>query len=222
MVLHIANGSIMKSYLANKCPAGQELIAFNESMITGECCEEIFSEAFFQQRAETLQVTYERYAELTIAELDKLLNHSYSGITLWFDADMFCQMNVLTLCAYLDAAGYQGSVQLHIICQDFWQYGNVQDTIRKSYQINPRGYYAIYREVLLQKQPVIQEYPVFPELNDGIRRYKDYLSPQGEIRLAIATMGRENRNKQYIIKAINERYPDYGIGDYNIQLFIRS
>lgn len=222
MILHIANGSILKSYLETKGISGQKIIAFNESIITGKCAETIFSEEFFQLRAETLQVAYERYNELTVTEIEALLSHSYSEIILWFDADMFCQMNILTLCAYLDASNYQGKVHLHIIRQDFWQYDSLQDIILTSYQINPAGYYEIYREVLLQRRPTREKYPVFAELNAGINLYKNYISANSDIRLAIAKMVKENKDKPFIIKEISEKYPHYGIGDYNIQLIYRD
>lgn len=222
MHLHITNGSILKTYLETKGISGQKVIAFNESMITGECTETIFSEEFFQLRAKTLQVPYERYDELTVKELDELVSHSYEEIILWFDDDMFCQMNILTLCAYLDASNYQGEVHLHIIRQDFWQYDSLQDIILISYQINPAGYYEIYREVLLQRRPAREKYPVFAELNAGINLYTNYISANSDIRLAITKMVKENKDKPFVIKEINEKYPHYGIGDYNIQLIYRD
>ncbi len=222
MVLHIANGSIAKNFLAGKCPAGQDIIAFNESMITGTCSEDIFSEEFFRRRADSLQVAYERYAELVVAELDQLLNHSHTEIHLWFDGDMFCQINVLTLCAYLDAVQYQGAVRLHIIRHDFWRYSNLQAIEHKAYEINPEGYYGLYRDVLVHRQFLRQQYPVFPEMNEGIKLYEDYLSPTGAIRLAIGKLVRDRCSRQQVIKEINARFAEYGIGDYNIQLIYQS
>lgn len=222
MTLHIANGSELKKYLTAKCATDQKVIAFNESMITGVCSEEIFSEAFFRLRAASLQVDYDRYAELTVAELADLLPPSPDGIVLWFDADMFCMMNVLTLCAYLDTVNYQGRVELRLIRQNFWQYEKWQDIVFTSYLIDCRGYYAVYRDVLCQKQIQAEEYPVFDELNAGISLYANYISPHGDIRSAIARLVKENRSKQFIIRAISEQYPHYGIGDYNIQLIYQD
>ena len=218
MVLYIVNGSVLKTYLAAKCEDGQKIIAFNESMITGKCGEDIFSDSFFRQRAENLQIAYEQYDAVTVAELDELLHSAYDEIILWFDADMFCQMNVLTLCAYLDAVKYRGRVQLYIVRQDFWQCAGWQDIVIKSYPIELQGYHAIYQEVLCGRQAKEKEYPVFAELQQGIRLYANYISPHGDIRSAIARLVKENRSKQFIIKEISEQYPQYGIGDYNIQL----
>ena len=58
-------------------------------------------------RATSLGIDYDQYLQVTVAELDELLNKSHSNIILWFDEDMFCQINVLTLCAYLDCTHFE-------------------------------------------------------------------------------------------------------------------
>ena len=54
------------------------------------------------------------------------------------------------------------------------------------------------------------------------RLYEDYLSPTGAIRLAIGKLVRDKCSRQQVIKEINARFTDYGIGDYNIQLIYQS
>ena len=166
-------------------------------------------------RATSLGIDYDQYLQVTVAELDELLNKSHSNIILWFDEDMFCQINVLTLCAYLDCTHFDGEVILNIIQQNFWQY-NMEDIVIKSYKLNVRGYYSIYKDVLIRK--VVTKNDLFEEMKKGIRLYENYISDNSEVRMAIREMVQKNHSKRYIIKEISRKYSNYGIGDYNIEL----
>lgn len=218
MVLNIANGTALKEYLVKKCAKDEKMISFNESMITGESSETIFSDEFFRVRAKSLGINYNQYHQVTVFELDELLHKSHSKIVLWFDEDMFCQINVLTVCAYLDYTDFDGEVQLNIIQQKFWQYNDVENIVIKSYELNVRGYYSIYKDVLIRKVFKKNNDPVVEEMKNGIRLYENYISDNSEIRTAIKEMIQNNQSKLYIIKEITNKYSNYGIGDYNIEL----
>jgi hypothetical protein len=215
MVLNIANGTALKEYLVDRWTTDEKNISFNESMITGESSDTIFDNEFFQVRALSLGISYEQYLQTTVAELGELLNKPHSNIVLWFDEDMFCQINVLTLCAYLEYTHFEGEVQLNIIQQNFWQY-NVRDIVIKSYQLNLTGYYSIYKDVLIQK--AFTKFPALEEMKTGICLYKNYIADNSEVRAAIKEMVQNKQSKLYIIKKISEKYANYGIGDYNIEL----
>lgn len=217
MVLHIVNGTVLKDYLVDKCNHDRKIIAFNESMITGESNERIFNDEFFRLRAASLGIDYDRYFQVVVTELDELLKKSHSKIVLWFDEDMFCQINLLTLCAYLDYIHFDGEVRLNIIQQNFWQY-NVEDIVMKSYDLNVRGYYSLYKDVLIEKVFRKHDFPVLDEIKKGIELYKNYISANSEIRAAITEMIQSNYTKIDIIKIISDKYSNYGIGDYNIEL----
>lgn len=217
MVLNIANGSVLKEYLVEKCAKDEKIISFNESMITGESSKTIFNDDFFHVRAKSLGINYDQYYQVTVLELKELLYKSHTKIVLWFDEDMFCQINVLTLCAYLDYTDFDGEVQLNIIQQKFWQY-NMENIVIKSYELNVRGYYSIYKDVLIRKVFMKNNDLLVEEMKQGIRLYENYISDNSEIRTAIKEMIQNNQSKAYIIKEITNKYSNYGIGDYNIEL----
>ena len=217
MVLNIANGSALKEYLVEKCAKDEKIISFNESMITGESSKTIFNDDFFHVRAKSLGINYDQYYQVTALELEELLYKSHTKIVLWFDEDMFCQINVLTLCAYLDCTDFDGEVQLNIIQQKFWQY-NMDNIVIKSYELNVRGYYSIYKDVLIRKVFIKNNDLLLEEMKQGIRLYENYISDNSEIRTAIKEMIQNNQSKDYIIKEITNKYSNYGIGDYNIEL----
>ncbi|KYZ75280.1 hypothetical protein AXX12_14070 [Anaerosporomusa subterranea] len=217
MVLNIANGTALKEYLTDKYANDEKIISFNESMITGKSSETVFNDEFFRVRAKSLGINYDQYLQITVAELDELLNKAHSKIVLWFDEDMFCQINLLTLYAYLDSTHFDGEVRLNIIPQNFYQY-NVGDIVIKSYELNVKGYYSIYKDVMIRNVFTKNKFPVLEEMQKGIRLYENYISDNSEIRAAIKKMVQNNQSKLYIIKEIIEKYSNYGIGDYNIEL----
>lgn len=220
MILNIVNGTALKEYLVDKWQNDENIISFNESMITGKSSEIIFNDEFFHLRAVSLGISYGQYLEVTVAELDELLYKPHTKIVLWFDEDMFCQINALTLCAYLDSIHFKGKVQFNMIQQDFWRY-NVEDIEIKSYELDVKGYYSLYKDILLRNVFTKDHIPIFAEMKKGIRLYENYISDTSEIRTAIKEMIQNHQSLSNIVKEISETYPHYGIGDYNIALLYR-
>jgi hypothetical protein len=217
MILNIVNGTALKEYLVDKWQNDERIISFNESMITGKSSEIIFNDEFFHLRAASLGISYDQYLEVTVAELDELLHKPHAKIALWFDEDMFCQINALTLCAYLDSIHFEGKVRFNMIQQDFWRY-NVEEIVIRSYKLDVRGYYSLYKDVLLRNVFKKNNVSILAEMKKGISLYENYISDTSEIRTAIKEMIQNHQSKSYIIKEISEIYPNYGIGDYNIAL----
>lgn len=115
MKLHILNGEVMMEYFKRTKFLDEEMVPFNEAMCYGETSETIFTEQFIQVRANVHHVTTDQYYQLTIKLLEKVLNNEYNELYLWFDEDMFCQINVLTILAWLDQNNNSQSVILNIV-----------------------------------------------------------------------------------------------------------
>src|SRR4051794_37204292 len=95
--LHILNGQAMYDYYKEtNFLNGERMEPFNEAMCYGSTCEELFSQEFIETRARVHHVTAEQYTEHTLKPLRPLLNKEFTQVVLWFDADMFCQINLLT------------------------------------------------------------------------------------------------------------------------------
>jgi hypothetical protein len=100
--LHILNGQVMYNHFKETKFLEQELkIPFNEAMCYGETSDDLFSKEFADIRAKVHHVTPEQYNEITLIPLEPLFNKEFTHLTFWFDADMFCQINILTLLAWL-------------------------------------------------------------------------------------------------------------------------
>ena len=76
---------------------------FNEGMCDGETIEDIFSGEFELERCVAHGVGVEEYEDIVINPLAPLFSFEYDELHLFFDEDMFCQINLITLLAYLDS-----------------------------------------------------------------------------------------------------------------------
>ena len=119
-ILHLLNGQSMYHFFKSTDFLGEELmIPFNEAMCYGDTCSEIFSDSFTQLRAKVHHVSPQQYIERTLKPLKPLFHENFTGISLWFDEDMFCQINILTILAWLDQTDYKGGIELHIVGDKF-------------------------------------------------------------------------------------------------------
>ena len=118
--LNVVNGMAMLSYLTtNKIEMDGEVVPFNEGMCDGETVEDIFSGEFEMERCIVHGVGVEEYEDIVINPLAPLFTVEYDELHLFFDEDMFCQINLITLLAYLDSNSYDGNIALHLIDYDF-------------------------------------------------------------------------------------------------------
>ena len=119
-ILHLLNGQSMYDFFKSTDFLGEELmIPFNEAMCYGDTCSEIFSASFTQLRAKVHHVSSQQYIETTLKPLKPLFHENFNQILLWFDEDMFCQINILTILAWLDQTDYKGGIELHIVGDKF-------------------------------------------------------------------------------------------------------
>ncbi|HHU59913.1 TPA: hypothetical protein GXZ34_03215 [bacterium] len=102
MKLEILNGQVMYDHFNNLKNNNSIYVPFNEAMCEGPPHIDIFSDAFITDRCKSLGVTYLEYKKITLEPLEPLLDNKFKEVILWFDEDMFCQINMLTILAYLD------------------------------------------------------------------------------------------------------------------------
>ena len=110
--LNITNGDYFNEYFLSKF--GGVAIPFCEAMMDGEASADIYSAQFIALRARALNVTEDEYRAKMYAR-DYLNSGKYQTICLWFGKDTFCQVNLLTLLAYLEQIAYVGEVKLNYI-----------------------------------------------------------------------------------------------------------
>ncbi len=176
-------------------------VVFNEAMCVGEVDELIFSSEFIQKRCETHQVTESEYIKATITPLITALEKNHAGVVLWFDDDMFCQINVLTMLAYLEQIHYEQPVILVVF--------NHELTVFDVQQLTLSGYQQIYKTVLLNQETNTFDVPAV--LSSGISRYLALLQEDNEIKTYIKN--HTHLNDESLVRALLNEFSQYGLGD---------
>ncbi|MFY3790664.1 AraC family transcriptional regulator [Ureibacillus sp. MALMAid1270] len=200
--LHILNGqSMFDHFKKTGFLDGEMMIPFNEAMCYGKTTENIFSNDFIEKRAEVHHVTIQQYADITLKPLEPLLNGEFTNLELWFDSDMFCQMNILTILAWLDQNQHKGIITLHIV-DDFF-------TPIEKYTLKANDYAALYKQVLIQK--LMPSEITSPPLKKGVELYLNYLNPDSDLQIYI----REHINtpENELVRSLLDQFKEYGLGD---------
>lgn len=103
--LHITNGDTLTERLKSLHLKG-DIITWREMLCEGKTLTNVGSETFWKTRFEFLnknyKVTKSWFIEKTLKEYRSLCNHKQQdNIVLWFEYDLFCQINMLAVISWL-------------------------------------------------------------------------------------------------------------------------
>ena len=207
-ILNITNGDFFNEYLKNKF--SYIAIPFCEAMMDGKIEGKIFSNEFIACRANSLNITEKEY-RFKMFVYDYLKNKEYQTICLWFGKDTFCQMNLLTLLAYLEQIKFEGNLNLNYIDDETFEI--LESNIDVKLGVYNRAYEDI---LLLRKTP-----------NDigvlnarAIDSFFDYHSENGKIVKLIKANSQMNKND--LIRLLLEQSKDYGLSDLQVKRLIKK
>lgn len=200
--LNILNGQSMYDYFKqHHFDENGVFVPFNEAMCVGQVTADIFSDQFNKCRCDALHVTFEHYNEVTLKSLQILCENQFSHIVLWFDDDMFCQINLLTLLAYLDQINYERKITFNLINRNF--------KVIDSFKFNVHGYNEIYKNVMINK--CIPQNVKLSVMENGIRLYFEYLKEENEITAYISQHA--DLQNSVLLADLLKVFPKYGLGD---------
>lgn len=96
-IFHITNGDYLSEDLKETSIEG-EIIVCREALVSGDLKADSLEE-FWEVRAHSIsedyQVSIESYYEKSVSEFEKILNIPESSeVNLWFEDDLFCQVNL--------------------------------------------------------------------------------------------------------------------------------
>ncbi|MBC9796324.1 DUF1835 domain-containing protein [Sinomicrobium weinanense] len=116
--LHITNGDGFTSHLKELKLEG-EIITWREMLCEGRTMTEVGSESFWKARFEFLNKNYKisktNFIEATLKEYRRLCNQkSQEEIVLWFDEDLFCQINMIAVVSWLKK--HRKGAQISLVC----------------------------------------------------------------------------------------------------------
>ena len=206
MILNITNGDAFNRYYLSKFDG--EAIPFREAMMDGEGSPEIFSSNFISLRSSSLGISEEEYRANMLVP-DALMNNKYDEIALWFGKDTFCQMNLLTLLAYLEQIAYGGKVILNYIDDETFE------VVEADINIELGFYNDIYEKIILGKQRA-DNLGVLSR--KAIDLYFDYHSKNGVLSKIVSE--NLNREENELIALLLESSREYGLSDIQAKKII--
>lgn len=131
-LLHITNGDSFTDRLQSLNLKG-DVITWREMLCEGKTLTNVGSESFWKARFEFLNKNYKvsksKFIELTLKEYRTLCNHKQQDqIVLWFEYDLFCQINMLAVLSWLKT--HRSHAQISLVCS------GKEDSSNKLYCLN--------------------------------------------------------------------------------------
>lgn len=131
-LLHISNGDSFTSRLQT-LPLDGDIITWREMLCEGKTLSTVGSESFWKTRFEFLnknyRVTKSWFVEKTLKEYRSLCNHKQQDkIVLWFEYDLFCQVNMLAVISWLKT--HRRHAEIYLACS------GKEDESDKMYALN--------------------------------------------------------------------------------------
>ena len=206
--LHITSGEAAAEALRHKLPQA-DIIPFNEAMCEGSACAEIFTNEFYQLRAAAYGVTLQSYLLKSPGGWLNAMLPAYKALNLYFDYDMFCVVNTITLLAFLEQAQYKGQINFYLL------EANGGADIIDTWPVKLGIYNECYQQVLVNRQPFDAGKSYF---NKGIELYLDYKKEANRITAYIAA--NSALDKQELLYKLMARFADYGLTDIAAARFI--
>ena len=117
--LHILNGDSTAQIFSRSSIPG-DVIVWREMLCDGSLHKDVGSDEFWKKRYDYFEnevgVSKIDYFDKTIKELIQLEDLSnYNEIVLWFEYDLFCQVNLLGLCTYL-LKYFRKNINYYLVC----------------------------------------------------------------------------------------------------------
>lgn len=118
-IIHVLNGDSTAKIL-EKSKIKSDVVIWRELLCDGLLHKAVGSDEFWLDRytffENEIGVSRLEYYDKTIKEIIKLEDVStYDEVVLWFEYDLFCQVNLLALCTYL-LDNYVKKVNYYLIC----------------------------------------------------------------------------------------------------------
>ncbi|GLB49565.1 DUF1835 domain-containing protein [Neptunitalea lumnitzerae] len=115
--LHITNGDALTEQLSQTSVNGS-IITWREILCEGKTTVDVGSESFWKTRFDYLKTNYkttkQTFIEKTLKEYRRLCNEKQQDeIVLWFDNDLFCQINMIAVISWLKK--FRKGVQVSLV-----------------------------------------------------------------------------------------------------------
>ena len=116
--LHITNGDCTTKLLQNMLFEGT-IITWREMLCEGKTISDVGSESFWKSRfsylSKNYNITKKHFIDYTLKEFRNLCKQkSQEEIVLWFEYDLFCQINMIAVISWLKK--HKPNAQISLVC----------------------------------------------------------------------------------------------------------
>ncbi|MEZ4994920.1 MAG: hypothetical protein R2824_31165 [Saprospiraceae bacterium] len=204
MILHILNGDSTDQIMQQLDIPGKRAV-WREVMCEGPVSGDMQEAAFWESRADFIaglaDTDREEYFRKTGSELDKIRQAAeFEEVVLWFEYDLFCQINLLTALHFLQHLP-DPARKISLICVGDWPGKQYRQTLG---EIEPEVYY----ELFASRQLLSAEALSFADW-----AWQLYRSPNAELLNDAANF--QHPDFPYLAEAINlhrQRFPSASNG----------
>ena len=117
-ILHITNGDSTTNYL-KKLGFSGDFITWREMLCEGKTTSDVGSERFWKNRYDFFKNSYkiskQNFINYTVKEYRNLCNKKeQKEIVLWFEYDLFCQVNMIAVLSWLKR--YRKGYHISLVC----------------------------------------------------------------------------------------------------------
>ncbi len=147
-IIHVLNGDSSVQLLKKSGLEG-EIAVWRELLCEGPLHADFASDDFWRKRytyfKEELGVDKLEYYDKTIKEILKIEDVSgYSEVVLWFEYDLFCQVNLLAACSYL-LKDFKKYVKLSLVCVGSFK---GKENLQSLTDFSPNDFITLYKNRL--------------------------------------------------------------------------
>lgn len=239
MVYHILNGDCLKSQFPKDILG--ELIIVRECLADGTVEGESLDD-FFENRAKFIiendaNASKEDYFEKVVVEFEELKNiPNHSVINLWFEEDLFCQVNLWFTIHYLNLLNKTFSLYLVLPkAESRYSFGNMslsdlKDCFENKIKIGFSDLEELVKLWNYYKNNNLEEMlqtaknlnVLFPFIYSAVQAHKERLPNEngfGKIEQTILQIVDELQTQDFeiVFKEFSAREPIYGFGDTQIK-----
>ena len=173
---------------------------FAEAMIDGIVKNDTpFSQNFINERAKVHGIHPDKYRKKNAQQLLKM--RAGDEVHVYFGEDLFCQLNLITLLAFLEKQGID-KVTYHVVFEDEMKETALIENLETT------GFSEIYKAVLINHTTANVPLEI---MEKGISLYLDYLDENGKLATFIRSCETDSV-LQLTIKIIKQ-LPEYGLGE---------
>lgn len=207
-ILVITSGEAMLPHFSQKFPT-YAVIPMNEAMCEGAATKKIFSDKFNEMRASVHAVSKSAYMDKIACYFAPKALKGYDQIELYFDYDMFCGINIITLLAYFEQIKTNAEINFNLI-----SYG--ADVLSTTH-IKLGRYRRLYSRVIVKHK---KSKAIVPITDKVIEDYLSFTANTNPITVFIEKNRALSDIDLCVLVIKNQDFADYGLGDTQIYKMI--